>query len=167
MRSWRGSFVGSTLKVNIESSIFGGKLRGPTNKLPVVGDCCIPAATAAGPVFTTATLPDNQRTMITPTGINVAFIGNVRVDVHNLYTHHRYPFKGTCVCEVLIAKDLLFSNFFKHGMPELPAGLALTKTPAAHCDARWDANLCTCNLYRTALKEVGIDLRTAEKVLLP
>ena len=35
---------------------------------------------------------------------------------------------------------------------------------SAECEAIWDARLCTCSLYRTALQTVGIDLNRAVRI---
>ena len=80
MKSWRDSFVGSTLRGNFESSISGGKLREPTNKAQVVSSVSMHATIVADPAFTTGTLPDNLRNMLPLTGTDVAFIGTVKVE---------------------------------------------------------------------------------------
>ena len=79
MGTWRDLFVGSVLKWGFESSTSGGTLRGPTIRLLVAGDAYMPATIAVGRAFSIATLPDNQRNMTPPAGIDVACIGTVKV----------------------------------------------------------------------------------------
>ena len=64
MRSWRGSFVGSTLKGSFESSISGGKLKDLINKERRADNAYMHATTAADHVFFTATVQASPKGMI-------------------------------------------------------------------------------------------------------
>ena len=80
MKSWKDSFVGSTLRGYFESSTSGGKLREPTNKAQVAGSASMHATIVADPAFITATVPNNLRNMLPLTGTDVAFIGIAKVE---------------------------------------------------------------------------------------
>ena len=77
---------------------------------------------------------------------------------------------SVCVCHPLIAKRThlhfyLSSSFifpFHRRGPEAHIhDSGQRRRLSAECEAIWDARLCTCSLYRTALQTVGIDFSRA------
>ena len=78
MKSWRGSFVGSTLKGSFESSISGDKLKDHINRALQQGNAYMHAASAAGPAFFIATLRANLKCMIVLIGVAVTCVGIVK-----------------------------------------------------------------------------------------
>ena len=107
MRSWRDSFVGSTLKGS-ELSISGGKLKDLINRARQADNADMRATTAADHVFFTATVQASPKGMIT---LDVAFIGNVKDECqyHVMLMCGSYPIWSAvcvCLCKPLITKRL-------------------------------------------------------------
>ena len=100
MKSWRDSFVGSTLRGSFESSISGGKLKDLINRVCQADNPYMHATTAADHAFFTATVQASPKGMITLDGTDVGFIGIVKDDYHRhwLRIHGSYPILGYCVC---------------------------------------------------------------------
>ena len=74
-----------------------------------------------------------------------------------------------CVCVCVETSDnkeaLFFFKFLTCRRPEAhrqDSGQRIRLS--AECEAIWDARLCTCSLYRTALQTVGIDLSKAVRI---
>ena len=80
MKSWRGSFVGSTLKGSFELSTSGSKLKDLMSKEVQPDNAYMHADTAAGPAFFSASLQAILRCMIVLIGIGATCIGIVKDD---------------------------------------------------------------------------------------
>ena len=78
MKSWKDSFVGSPLRRNFESSMFGGKLKDLINSSPQADNACMHATTAVDHAFSKANLQPNLKGMVPLAGTDVAFIGIVK-----------------------------------------------------------------------------------------
>ena len=78
MKSWRGSFVGSTLKGSFELSTSGGKLKDLMSKGPHPDNAFMHVDTAAGPAFFSASLQAMLKCMIVLIGIDATCIGIVK-----------------------------------------------------------------------------------------
>ena len=78
MKSWRGSFVGSTWKGSFELSTFGSKLKDLKEAQP--DNAYMHADTGAGPAFFRASLQAILRCMIALTGIGATCIGIVKAE---------------------------------------------------------------------------------------
>ena len=74
MKSWRGSFVGSTLKGSFEVSNSGSKLKDLMSKEAQPDNAYMHADTAAGPAFFRASLRATLRCMILLIGIGATCI---------------------------------------------------------------------------------------------
>ena len=100
MKSWKDSFVGSTLRVGFESSISGDKLKDLINRACQADNDYMHVTIAADHAFFTATLQTNPKGMITLDGTDVAFIGIVKDECQYpvMLVHGKLPHMGCCVC---------------------------------------------------------------------
>ena len=80
---------------------------------------------------------------------------------------------SVCVCHPLIAKRKLSPFYFspsflfpfnRRGPEAHRLDSGQRRRLSAECEAIWDARLCTCSLYRTALQTAGIDLNRAVRI---
>ena len=78
MKSWRGSFVGSTWRGSFELSASGSKLKDPMSKEVQPDNAYMHADTAAGPACFRASLQTILRCMIVLIGIGATCIGIVK-----------------------------------------------------------------------------------------